>query len=156
VNEVDEIQISGRKFARSRHKLVLTQEELAAKLEMSSSNLRRIERSQLTTISPKYFRRLAEIRGIAYEALAAELSPDETRKDAAGISPDTERERAVADEAVKKFLFGSEPFIRTMVLAARIDREDLKRLADFLRELVKEMPAKKTRGSNQAGSRKTG
>lgn len=65
VNEVEENLIDGKKFKSIRKTMVLTQEELAQKLDMSGSNLRRIERSNATTIRPESIRKLAGLRGIS-------------------------------------------------------------------------------------------
>lgn len=57
-----------------RKRLVRTQEELAAQLGMSTSNIRRIERSEKTTIGPKYIRKLAEISGKSLDAMLVTIS----------------------------------------------------------------------------------
>ena len=74
VQDFEEFQISGKKFSTARKRLVLTQQELAEKLQMSLSNVRRIERQTSTTISPRFVRKLAELRGISAEDQLRELA----------------------------------------------------------------------------------
>jgi transcriptional regulator with XRE-family HTH domain len=68
--------VSGKKWRRLRKSLLKTQQEMAAALEMSLSNARRIEGSDHTEVRPQFLRRLAEIAGRPFPELAAELSPN--------------------------------------------------------------------------------
>jgi SOS-response transcriptional repressor LexA len=63
------VPVNGRKFAELRRSLLLTQDELGAKLGMSGGNVARIESSAQTGINLRNFRRMAELAKISVEAL---------------------------------------------------------------------------------------
>lgn len=103
VNEVEENLIDGKKFKSIRRKMVLTQQELAEKIGMSLSGLRRVEREQSSRLGPKYIRALAELQGIAPSQQLAELSPvvsKDGRNGAIASSPPTMTYNPTPGEAV--------------------------------------------------------
>jgi SOS-response transcriptional repressor LexA len=63
------VPVNGRKFAELRRSLLLTQDELGAKLGMSGGNVARIESSAQTGINLRNFRRMAELAKLSVEAL---------------------------------------------------------------------------------------
>lgn len=71
----EEIIVVGKRVASFRKRLVLTQEEFAREIKVSTANVRRIERANQTTIRPQTFRAMAALGGMSLDELARQLGP---------------------------------------------------------------------------------
>ena len=83
--------IYGKKVAARRRKTYLTQATVAKKMGMSTENVKRIERGEITHINPEKFPRLADALGMSLKEAERELKAPVTPKSVGVLRPDSGR-----------------------------------------------------------------